>query len=131
MAKPLIRQGGMTVEANAGDLRAGNVVPASNATVGAGVLTAAQIASGCILRTAAGGAVTDTTDTAAAILAAMPDLAVGESFTCYYSNQNAAILTLAGGVGVTASGTLATAANTMKVLLFTKTSATTMTMVAL
>ena len=131
MKKPLIRSGGMLMEANPGELLAGNLLPASNATVGAGTLTAAQIASGCILRTASGGAVTDTTDTAVNIIAAMPNLEIGDSFICYYSNQNAAIMTLAGGVGVTASGTLATAASTMKVVLFTKTSATTMTMVAL
>lgn len=129
--KPLVRINGMLTEAGPGDLRMGNVVPGANATVGAGTLTAAQIKSGCILRTASGSAVTDTTDTAANILAAMPDLEVGESFLCYYSNQNAFVMTLAGGTGVTASGTLATAASTMKALLFTKTSSTTLTMVAL
>lgn len=75
-------------------------------TVGAGVWTAASIASGNINRTGPVGAFTDTTDTAQNILAAIqgngyaPDTIQGLVFKTRFYNGVAQALTLAIGVGV-------------------------------
>ena len=74
-------------------------------TVGAGVITGAGIATKL---TARGGtqiaAFTDTTDTAVAIIAAMPNVRVGTSWEYTYRNDTIFPATLAAGVGVTLSG---------------------------
>jgi len=87
------------------------------------------IAAGIYKRTIT-SARTDTTATAAAILAAMPNMDVGDSFLVLV-NSIGNTLTLAGGTDVTASGTLTVATATSRWFLFTKTSATTMTLIGL
>lgn len=87
------------------------------------------IASGIYKRTIT-SARTDTTATAAAILAAFPNMDVGDSFLVLI-NAIGNTLTMAGGTDVTASGTLTVATATSRWFLFTKTSATTMTLVGL
>ena len=73
---------------------------------------------------------TDTFPTAAAILAACPSMDIGDSFLLLV-NAIGNTLTLAGGVGFTDSGTLTVATTTSRWFLFTKTSATTMTLIGL
>lgn len=83
--------------------------PTTLSTAGAGTYTAAAIASGMILRDCAGAARTDTTDTAAAIITAIPSLAVlYAEFSFYIVNITAATytITLAGGTGVSLSSTM-------------------------
>lgn len=77
------------------------------ATVGAGTLTAAAITGGIISRTGAQAtaAFIDTTATAAAIIAALPDGApVGTTFSVTIANQTDGEETIAAGVGVTLVG---------------------------
>lgn len=78
----------------------------SIATIGAGTLTAAGIAGGVISRGGAqvGSPFTDTTDTAANIIAAMAGAFIGETWDFEYINTTNATATLAGGSGVTVSG---------------------------
>lgn len=73
-------------------------------TAGAGTLTASALAGGIIVRSGPTGAYTDTTDTAALILAALSDPAVGETFEVTIKNTTAFNETVAGGSGVTISG---------------------------
>lgn len=70
-------------------------------TVGAGTLTAAGLVGGLIMRSGPTANFTDTTDTAAKILAALPGIVVGSSFLIRIKNNTAFIETLAAGAGVT------------------------------
>lgn len=81
------------------------IVNTAITTVGAGVLTGAAIAGGLITRSGPVAAFTDTTDTAVAIVAAIPNAFVGQSFLVRIKNQVNFVDTLAAGVGVTLSGT--------------------------
>jgi len=67
-------------------------------------LTAAQIYGGVISRSAA-ASVTDTTDTAANIIAAIPGAVVGTVIDLTIQNSNSGVLTIGAGAGVTLSGT--------------------------
>lgn len=101
-------------------------------TVGAGTITAAGIAGKITNR---GGtqiaAFTDTTATAAAIIAALPAGAqvIGDSFSYTYMNNTVFPATITGGVGVTVSGVTVVPANSWVRYLFTYTAANTMTAV--
>ena len=72
-------------------------------TAGAGTYTAAQLTGGRITRDPSGAARTDTTDTAALIVAGVTGAAVGDSFICVVENtaDAAEAITLAGGGSVT------------------------------
>jgi hypothetical protein len=113
-----------------GDLLAGgeNILSGAIATVGAGVWTGAAIATGIIRRTGSTAAYTDTTDTAANIIAALsgnsPSLNVlpGQSFRLLVQNTVAFALTFAAGVGVNpgiGTGTLNIAASLAREYLVT------------
>ena len=94
-------------------------------TVGAGTILAAAIAGKLIQR---GGVQTtnfsDTTDTAAAIVAAFTNAQVGQTFRIVYENNTTSAITIVGGVGVTMSGTVIVPANTWLDMLVTFTSLT-------
>lgn len=72
-------------------------------TAGAGTYTAANLLGGLILRDPAGAGRTDTTHTAAQIVAALPGAAVDDTFELMIVNtaDAAEAITLAGGTGVT------------------------------
>jgi hypothetical protein len=75
--------------------------PASVATAGAATITAAQIMAGIYVRDCAGAGRTDTLDTAAALVAAIPGAAVGMVVSLLVINGSdaAETLTLAAGAG--------------------------------
>jgi hypothetical protein len=98
------------------------------ATVGAGTLTAAGIVGGLILRTGSTGAYTDTTDTAANIIAALHGAAIGQSFELTIQNNVGFVETLTGGTGVTLSGFTAIPGNCWARFLVTYSAAATVTM---
>lgn len=81
------------------------LVPTTITTAGAGTLIAADLLGGLITRSGPSGAFTDTTDTAALIQAAWTG-AVGSTFEFTIINTTAFTETLAGGTGVTFSGSL-------------------------
>jgi hypothetical protein len=86
-------------------------------TVGAGTILAALMAGGLLLRTGPTAAYTDTTDTAANILAAYPGMQVGDTLDFYHCNNVAYVATIAGGTGVTlntAAGNNTVATNSSK-----------------
>lgn len=91
-------------------------------TVGAATLTAAAITGLLIVRggAQAGTAFTDTTDTAANLIAALPVGAeIGDSFYFKVVNTTNAQETIAAGVGVTLSGVQQIAQNTVGTFLLT------------
>lgn len=100
-------------------------------TNGAGVITAAGIAGGVTLRSGAAAAATDTTATADLIIAARPNVAIGDSWEYTYQNNVAFAMTLVGGVGVTVSGTTVVSPQSSSRFLVTYTAASTITIVGI
>jgi hypothetical protein len=101
-------------------------------TVGAGTLTAVLLAGGIIQRSGPTGVFTDTTDTGTAIDAAIKQAAItGTAWQVTYQNTTNFAATLAGGTGVTASGTLVVPANSTATLLLSRTGTGTYTLVGL
>jgi hypothetical protein len=93
-------------------------------TVGAGTITAAAIVAGITLRTGSTSAFTDTTDTAANIIAALlGGPAVGTSWAYVYVNNTVALATLAAGSGVTLTGAVPVMPNSSATFLMTYTGA--------
>ena len=70
-------------------------------TVGNGTLTAAAMIGGQINRSGPTAAFTDTTDTAAAIVAALPEFVSGATFFMRIKNSTAYLQTISAGTGVT------------------------------
>lgn len=101
-----------------------------NASAGAQTISVAQILGGVAVFTGATSAVTYTSATAADLIAAMPDMDIGDTYMFVLSNTAAQAATIAGGTGVTASGNLVVNA-TAKFFLLEKTSATTMNLYGL
>ena len=103
-------------------------------TAGAGTYTAAQIATGLITRDPSGASRSDTTDTAAAIIAAL-GLETGATFTCVLVNtaDAAETITILAGASVTfgTTGTLTVAQDGEAILMFRATSATAVTLYVL
>lgn len=93
-------------------------------------LTAADILSGVISRSGGAG-LTDTTDTAANIIAAMANPVVGDGFEFTIQNNNSGTLTLAAGTGVTLVGTTTIATVNARRYLLEVTGATTVSIVGL
>lgn len=103
---------------------AAGIVNTNITTVGNGTLTAAAIAGGLITRTGPTAVYTDTTDTAAAIFAALPGATVGDSFILRIKNGTAFAQTLAAGTGVTLPGAIVVAPESIADYLVVLTSAT-------
>lgn len=103
--------------------------PTTLSTAGAGTYLAAAILSGMILRDPNGLGRTDSTDTAANLIAAIPALGVnyGEHYFYVVNTADAAeTITMAGGTGVTLQGTLTIAQNSMNRFALFRTSSTTL-----
>ena len=109
------------------------VITALN-TVGNGTITAAGIVGKVTVRggSQSGTAFTDTTATAALIIAALPSSAgIGTSFEWTYQNLTNAVATLTGGIGVTVSKITVIPANGFASFLVTYTAAATLTIVGI
>lgn len=103
-------------------------------TVGAGTITAASFSAGLTARGGTQtGAITDTTDIAANIIAATANIVgkIGASFLYRYVNNTVFPATLTGGTGVTVSGVTVIPANSWADYLVTYTAAATLTMVGI
>ncbi len=113
----------------------GATAPATLAltTVGAGTITAAGFNSGYTARSGSTTAFTDTTDTAANIIAATPAIVnkIGTSFLYTYVNNTVVPATLTGGTGVTVSGVTVVPANSWAQYIVTYTATATLTMVGI
>jgi hypothetical protein len=85
-------------------------------------ITANQIDAGLYVRSGATAAVTATTDTATNIINALgPNATVGQTFVLWYANLNTSsgVVTVAGGTGVTTSGTLTIPVSGLRLFLGT------------
>ena len=89
----------------------GVIVVSLVSTVGAATFTAAQFVGGIIIRSGSTAAYSDTTPTATAIIAAIPNCAIGTAFELTIRNTVAFIETILAGTGVTLSQTTAVAAS--------------------
>lgn len=136
-ATPMISWGRVTAVAAAGATIAAEISPTGDGvaeaftaltTVGAGTITAAGIAGGATNRTGSTVAYTDTTATAALIIAAIPGAYIGQSWEYTYYNNTLGLATITGGTGVTVSGG-GVPANMWARYLVTYTAAATLTMV--
>ena len=117
-----------TAQAIAGLGGSGTPIANTNiTTVGAGTLTAAAIVGGLITRTGPTGAYTDTTATAAQIVAAIPGAFVGPSFEIAIKNSTAFAQTLAAGAGVTLPTSVVIGPQSLGYYLVTLTSLTAVT----
>lgn len=91
------------------------------------VVLAASIVGGLYDRAGMTAGRTDTTDTAVAILAAMPQMDIGDTFLLMVSVQVAFAITWAAGVGVTLAGKATAPASSITFVLITKNTAATLT----
>lgn len=88
------------------------IVNTAITTVGAGTLTVASLVGQLVTRSGPVAAFTDTTVTAALLLAGMPvQPAIGTAWRVLYRNTTAFDATIAGGTGVTVSGNTVVPAN--------------------
>jgi hypothetical protein len=95
------------------------------ATDAALTLTVAQMAGGGVMFTSFSAGRTVTTPTAALILAAAPDMDIGDTFSFYVSCIAAFAATWTAGVGVTLAGRATTPASSWSIVTVKKLSATT------
>ena len=124
--RAIIQEGGLSRAARTGDSINNPVVTLIAADAAASLLVA-QIALCVIAYTGFTVGRVVTTDTAANILAAYPEMDIGDSLHIKVSSTAAFAATWAAGTGVTIAGRAAVPASTTCDVYITKTSATTMT----
>lgn len=129
--RPILRALGLSRQARAGDGWLAQVQPTTMSTDSNQTITVPAILGGLWVRSGTNTNRTDTTATAAAILAALPDMDIGDTYLFMVANTTANPIVVAGGTNVTASGNLTVATLTTKFFLLTKTSATEMTMLGM
>lgn len=115
-----VRTAGLAKDARNGDGWLAYVQPNIQALDANQVLTAAQISSGLYVRNGMTAGRIDTTDTAVAILAALPEMDIGDTYMLAISVSTAFALTLASGVGMTVVGAKTIVASGFAFVLFTK-----------
>lgn len=123
---PMLRSSsGLEKVAGPGDLQMSGIIPYTNDSDSDQVIPLAAIMGGLYSRPGLSNNREDTLPTAAAILAAQPNMNVGDNFICHVVQFNASHLSFVGGAGITVNGNAYIGERGM--LLFTKTSETTMT----
>lgn len=103
----------------------GNISITSKTTDADHTITVAEMSGGMIYYSALSAGRAVTTPTAALILAACPDMDIGDSFSFIVSIQDAFAITWAAGVGVTLVGRATTPASSWSLITVTKLSSTT------
>lgn len=109
----------------AGDGFLGNPTITEKTTNADHTLTVEEMAGGLVYYSALSAGRAVTTPTAALILAAAPDMDIGDSFCFLVSIQDAFAITWAAGTGVTLRGRATTPASSSTWIVVVKTSATT------
>jgi len=128
--RPMVSEKGIVRASRVGDGMSMHLARNVNANAGAQTISVPQILGGLAVFTGAAGGVTYTTDTAVNILAAMPDMDIGDTFSFILSNTAAQVATIAGGSGVTASGNLTVNAS-FRIFVLERTGAATMNLYGL
>jgi hypothetical protein len=121
--KPMVNDAAFPRRAAQGDLMGLAEIVATLATVGAGALTGALLASNILSRTGPAGAVADTVDTASNIINAVGNGATGDTWRLRYINNVAFAITVTGVTGVTVTNGVVNASS-VKDFLLTLTCAT-------
>ena len=103
----------------------GNIDITSKTTDANHTITVAEMSGGMIYYSALSAGRTVTTPTAALILAAAPDMDIGDSFSFIVSIQDAFAITWAAGTDVTLVGRATTPASSFSIVTVTKLTATT------
>lgn len=129
--RPCVYQDGIERAARAGEGFMAMPLRTANSSAGNQDITVAQIMGGIAQFTGAAGAVAYTLPTAASLLAAMPDMDIGDTYLFAVSNTAAQAATITTNTGITLSGNSAVVNATMKWVLLEKTSATAMNAVVL
>jgi len=124
--RPKVMQGNQEREARTGDGLLAHLRITTNSSAGAQTIPVAAMLGGVALFTGAAGAVNYTTDTAANILAAMPAMDIGDTYSFLLTNTAAQVATIVAGTGVTLAGFTTLNAATRRCII-EKTSATTVT----
>jgi hypothetical protein len=117
----------MPTPMRAGDGFLGNPVVTEKTTNADHTITVAEMSTGVLYYSALSAGRAVTTPTAALILAAAPDMDVGDSFVFLVSIQDAFAITWVAGSGVTLAGRTTTPASSSTWIVVTKTSDTTVT----
>ena len=126
--RPLIEAGTvMPAKMRAGDGFLGNPIVTEKTTNADHTITVAEMSTGVLYYSALSAGRAVTTPTAALILAAAPDMDIGDSFCFLVSIQDAFAITWAAGTDVTLAGRATTPASSSTWIVVTKTSATTVT----
>lgn len=99
-----VMRNGMESTARVGDGFLANPRVVSDGATGSTTINTSKILGGVIKYAALAGVATLTTDTAALLAAAMPDMDIGDCYMFVVINPTANAATIAGGTGVTASG---------------------------
>ena len=124
--RPLIEAGTvMPAKMRAGDGLLGNPVITVKTTDTNHTITVAEISTGILYYSALSAGRNVTTPTAALILAAAPDMDIGDSFEFRVVIQDAFAITWVAGANVTLRGRTTTAASSSSTITVVKTSATT------
>jgi len=118
--------GGLMRAGRAGDNRLELVIPQIIATDANDSLLVAKIAAGLIAYTGFTAGRNITVDTAANIIAAFPNMDIGDSISVQIGISTAFTGTLVTAAGITLKGKAAVPASGAATLFFTKTAATTM-----
>lgn len=126
--RPQVFESGLPRKARGGDGWLAFPKKTNQATDSNQVISTSAILGGLYVRSGTNTSRTDTTATAVAILATMPDMDIGSVYMFMVANQTANTIVIAGGTDVTASGNLSVLTLSTKWFMLTKTSATTMTL---
>lgn len=131
-AVPIVQDNGaLPRRSQPGDGFIDNVTITTIATDADLTLTVAQMAGGVVVFSSFSAGRSVTTPTAALILAANPNLAVGQTMRIRVSSLAAFAATLVAGVGVTLAGFATVPASSTKDIFITCTAATTVTITCL
>jgi hypothetical protein len=117
----------MPARMRAGDGFIGNPVVTEKTTNVDHTITVAEMSTGILYYSALSAGRSVTTPTAALILAACPDMDIGDSFCFLVSIQDAFAITWVAGATVTLAGRATTPASSSTWIVVTKTSATAVT----
>lgn len=104
-----------------GEIQMSQLQYVANSTVGDSTLTAASLLAGVINRTGPVGAYADTLPTVNQLVAACPQLSVGDSFTFLFRNTVAQANTITAGTGWTLGSNTSIAASLVREFLVTMT----------
>lgn len=120
-----LMDGGLERVSRPGDGTHMDLVAAVNATAGALTITTAQVLAGLAAFSGAAGAVAYTLPLAADLIAAMPFMDIGDTFTFIVANSAAQAATITTNTGWTVTGVVVANAG-FRIVVVTKLTATTL-----